>query len=126
MNLIAVNNISILLFFFSSQKFPRLDPSKTLVFLENLVQLVGILVHHLDVGKVEILCYLVECLVTAIATQIDNEENSALKWAEIPKEMSSFFKQQRDLVEKFIDSKLSFHLGYSQIIPWEQELQVTQ
>ena len=99
--------------------------------------------QHLELRQVQVLCHLVECLITAIILQkngidlqdesavlgseIDPDENlsTSFQFTDIPHEMLSLFKNQCGLVEKFFETKLPVHLGYSRITPWNEELQVS-
>ena len=108
-----------------------------MVLLNNLVRLVGNVTHNLKLSQVEVLCRLVECLITAIDLQkkgIDIEHKSAVlkhenepdenlstpyQLTDIP-EMSPLFNEQLELVEKFMNAKLS--KSYAE---WNLELQVS-
>ena len=111
-----------------------------MALLNNLVYLVQNVKQHLKLNQVELLCRLVECLITAIVLQkqgIDlddepgNEKNfdkthSSFQLQEIPKEMFSLLKKQLGFVEDFIQDRLSVHLNdYRNVTEWDQELQVS-
>ena len=101
------------------------------------MRLVGNVTHNLKLSQVEVLCRLVECLITAIDLQkkgIDIEHKSAVlkhenepdenlstpyQLRDIP-EMSPLFNEQLELVEKFMNAKLS--KSYAE---WNLELQVS-
>ena len=124
---------------FSPQQFPKERLQETLVLLKNLVYLVMDVKQHLKLNQVEVLCRLVECLITIIVLQkkgIDLEDEFAnengsdenlstpLQLADIPNEMSSLFEKQCEFVENFINTKLSSFLENSDVTDWNQELQV--
>jgi hypothetical protein len=110
-----------------------------LVLLNNLVRLVGNVTHNLKLSQVEVLCRLVECLITAIDLQkkgIDIEHKSAVlkhenepdenlstpyQLTDIP-EMSPLFNEQLELVEKFMNAKVLCRMSYAE---WNLELQVS-
>ncbi len=98
--------------------------------------------QHLKLNQVEVLCRLVECLITAIVLQkkgIDLQDESAalgnendrndnlstsFKLKDIPKEMSSLLKDQSGFVHKFMSDRLLW-LEKITFEEWDQELQVS-
>jgi hypothetical protein len=128
--------------YFSPEKFPKVRLPETLILLSNLVHLGLNVKYHLELGQVEVLCRLVECLITAIDLQkkgIDIEHKSAVlkhendadenlstpyQLTDIP-EMSQFFKEQFASVEDFMNTRLSVSLQYNGATEWNQELQVS-
>ncbi|CAB4015366.1 zinc finger 3 homolog [Paramuricea clavata] len=117
---------------------------ETLVLLNNLVRLVGNVTQYLKLSQVEVLCRLVECLITAIDLQkkgIDIEYKSTLlehendpgenlstpyQLADIP-EMSPLFKEQLALVEKFMNARLSksFAEWNLELLAWTELLSLS-
>ena len=100
----------------------------------NLVQNVK---QHLKINQVQVLCRLVECLITVIVLQkkgidlqdksvVENENNpknsSSFKLEEIPGKMSHLLRKQRGLVDNFIDTKLTATIKNTN---WDQVLCVS-
>jgi hypothetical protein len=128
---------------FSPEQFPKEQLQKTLVLLNNFVQLVEIVKQHLKLNQVEILCRLVECLITTIVLQkkgidlqdeptvVENENDpdenlsTSLQMTDIPREMSSLLNKQYGFVGRFIDARFSAHLENIRPADWDQELQVS-
>ncbi|CAB4041147.1 Hypothetical predicted protein, partial [Paramuricea clavata] len=126
---------------FSPEHFPQDRLPETLILLNNLVRVVGNVKQHLQLSQVEVLCRLVECLVTAIDLQkkgIDLDNKSALlehendpdenlstpyQLTDIPK-MLEFYKEQYALVYNFMNAKLStIYLENCRDNEWNEELQ---
>ncbi len=122
---------------FSPKEFPKHQVGETLVLLDTLVRLAENIKQHLEFSQVEVLCRLVECLITAIDHQqkgidlenkfaaLEHENNpdeklsTPYKWTDIP-EMLPFFNKQLALVESFMKAKLSYYIA-----EWNLELQVS-
>ena len=127
---------------FSPKQIGKGGMKETLVFIENLVYLVFDVKQHLKLNQVKVFCRLVECLVTAVVHQmkaVDLEEeasatgnendpkktiSTSFELRDIPKEMSSLFKRQVEIVDKFIQDRLPVSIEYCGISQWDQELQV--
>lgn len=125
---------------FSPKQFTKERQQETLVLLNNLVYLVKDVKQHLKLYQVEVLCRLVECLITIIVLQkkgIDNEDESGnenesdenlstpFQLADIPNEVSSLFEKQCEFVENFVNTKLPSFLENSDVTDWKRELQVS-
>jgi hypothetical protein len=129
---------------FSPAKFPKDRLPETLILLNSLVRLAVNLKHYLELSQIEVLCRLVECLITAIDLQkrgIDLENDSVASEREsdpdenlstpyqltdIP-EMSSFFKEQVASVGDFVNMKLSaVYIENCRASEWNQELRVSE
>ena len=128
---------------FSPKQFPKERLQETLVLLNNLVYLVQTEKQNLKLNQVEVLCRLVECLITAIVLQkkgIDLQDESAalgnendrndnlstsFKLKDIPKEMSSLLKEQRGFVHNFMLDKLPLGLENITFTDWDRELLVS-
>jgi hypothetical protein len=100
--------------------------------------------QHLKINQVEVLCRLVECLITVVVLQkkgIDVQDKSAMlanessreengitpfEFDDIPKKMSSLLQKQRDYVDGFIDVQFR-RINVEKCITsqWEQELCVS-
>ena len=61
---------------------------------------------------------------TLSAFSDDRDKKQLCQWDEIPVEMSSLFTKQCESVKEFMNLNLPVFIGSSQIIPWDQELQV--
>ena len=110
-----------------------------MVLLNNFVVLVENVKQHLRLGEVDVLCHLVECLITGIVLQkkgIDLQDKSENRngaddsisepWEstdDFPKEMISLHEKQSAKVDYFLKMKLK-NLEYSRDAEWHQELQV--
>jgi hypothetical protein len=125
---------------FRPENFPEERLKETLVLLDNLVYLVQILKSCLQLTHIQVLCRIVECLITAILLQLketdleatpenenkqDEKTFTSFQLRDIPEKMLTQFKKLCELVEKFLDEKLPVHLGYSRITPWKNELLVS-
>ncbi|CAB4005504.1 Hypothetical predicted protein, partial [Paramuricea clavata] len=124
----------------SPSKCPKYRLPETLILLNSLVRLAVNLTHYLELSQVEVLCRLVECLVTAIDLQkrgIDLENDSVVSERENDSDenlstpyqltdiskMSSFFNEQFAAVDDFMNKKLSaVYLEYCRASEWNQEL----
>ena len=100
-----------------------------MVLLNNLVLLAEILKHYLKLNQVEVLCHLMECLITAIVLQkkgIDIEDESGDEDCldDLPEEMSSVLKKLSGCVTGFIEVKLFRPLEGITDTGWHKELQV--
>ena len=111
-----------------------------MVLLKNFVFLVENVKQHLKLNQVDVLCHLVECLLTGIVLQKkgidlqDESENrngadeSVTELSEstddFPKEMITLQEKQSEKVDYFIRANLKI-LEYSSDAEWRQELQVS-
>ena len=111
-----------------------------MVLLKNFVFLVENVKQHLKLNQVDVLCHLVECLLTGIVLQKkgidlqDESENrngadeSVTELSEstddFPKEMITLQEKQSEKVDYFIRANLKI-LKYSSDAEWRQELQVS-
>ena len=112
-----------------------------MILLENFVFLVDTVKQNLKLNEVDILCRLVECLITGILLQkkgIDPQDksrdsnngadDSITEFSEptddFPEEMLSLQKKQSKKVSSFIDNKLKYREN-SRDEEWHQELQVS-
>ena len=129
--------------YFSPEQFPKEQLQETLVLLNNLVLLVQNVKQHLELNQVEILCRLVECLITTIVLQkkgidfpdepvvLEHENDrdvhlsTSFQLTDIPKEMASFLKTQSGFVDDFLGKKLPGSLTYCKETEWDRELQVS-
>ena len=105
-----------------------------MVLVENVKQ-------NLKLNQVDILCHLVECLITGIVLQMKgigfqdesrngNSSHDSISMPfesldDIPKEMSSLRKKQSELVDKFLTQNLRYFLKDSSKNEWHVELQVS-
>ena len=96
--------------------------------------------QHLKLNQVDVLCHLVECLVTGIVLQkkgIDLQDESENRNGanesvtepsestdDFPKEMITLQEKQSEKVDYFIRANLKI-LEYSSDAEWRQELQVS-
>ena len=128
---------------FSAEQFPKEQLQETLVLLHNLVSLVQNVKQHLKLNQVEILCRLVECLITTIVLQkkgidfpdepvvLEHEHDrevhlsTSFQLTDIPKEMASFLKKQSGFVDDFLGRRLPGNLTNCKDTEWNQELQVS-
>ena len=104
-----------------------------MVLLDTLVRLAENIKQYLELSQVEVLCRLVECLITAIDVQKkgidlvalehgnnpDEKLSTPYKWTDIPA-MLPFFKKQLAFVESFMKARLSYNIA-----EWNLELQVS-
>ena len=100
-----------------------------MVLLDNLGLLGEILKDCLKLEQVEVLCHLMECLVTAIVRQIkgidvEDESSNEVDLDNLPKEMSTVFKKLDGCVAGFVEKKLFQSLEHSPDEQWHRELQV--
>ena len=114
---------------FRPEQYPRERPKETIVLLNNLVLLAEILKNYLQLNEVEVLCRLMECLITAIVlqkkeTNVKDESGNEDDLDDLPEEVSSAFKRLSECVAKFVERKLSQPLEYSTDEKWKKELQV--
>ena len=126
--------------FFSPEQFPKERLEDTLVLLNNLVELVRIVKQHLKINQVQVLCRLVECLITVIVLQkkeidvqdksvVENENSqdeenlTSFTLKEIPNEMSGLLRKQRDFVDDFINKKVIASMKNTS--KWDQEFLVS-
>ena len=129
--------------YFSPNEFLDDRLQETTVLLDSLLHLAKNVKQHLKLNQVELVCRLVECLVTVIvlhkkgtdlqeeSTVLKNESSSdrslstSFKLEDVSNEMSLFWKKQFQLVEDFMVSKLSYSLEYTKFNEWCLELQVS-
>ena len=100
-----------------------------MVLLDNLGFLAEILKCYLKLDQVEVLCHLMECLVTAIVRQIkgiavEDESSNEVDLDNLPKEISTVFKKLDGCVAGFVEKKAFQSLEYSTDERWHRELQV--
>ena len=128
-------------FFCSPVQYPKERQPETMVLLNNFVVLVENVRQNLKLNQVDILCHLVDCLITGIVLQMkgiglqDESGNGSSSHdsismpfeslGDIPKEMSSLCKKQSELVDKFLTKNLRSPLKYSRKEEWDEELQVS-
>lgn len=110
-----------------------------MVLLNNFVFLIENVKQHLKLNQVDVLCHLVECLITGIVLQKkgidlqdesgnrngadDNNTDPSESTDDFPKEMISLQEKQSKKVDYFINANLE-SLEYSNDAVWHQELQV--
>ena len=128
-------------FCFSPAEYPKERQQETMVLLNNFVVLVENVKQHLKINEVDVLCHLVECLITGIVLQMkgiglqdesgnENSSHDCISMPfesldDIPKEMSSLHKKQSESVDKFLNINLRSYLEYSTDMEWHQELLVS-
>ena len=124
----------------SPVRYPKDRQPETMVLLKNFVFLVENVKQHLKLNQVDVLCHLVECLVTGIVLQkkgIDLQDESENRNGadesvtepsestdDFPKEMITLQEKQSEKVDYFIRANLKI-LEYSSDAEWRQELQVS-
>ena len=126
----------------SPVRYPKDRQPETMVLLNNFVFLVENVKQHLKLNQVDVLCHLVECLITGIVLQkkgIDLQDESENRNGaddsvteasestdDFPKEMIALQEKQSEKVDYFFERKLiNKILEYSSIAEWRQELQVS-
>ena len=115
--------------FFRPEHYPKERLPETMVLLDNLGLLAEILNGYLKLHQVEVLCHLVECLVTAMVLQIkgidvEDESSNEVDLDNLPKQMSTVFKKLDGSVAGFVEKKLFQSLEHSTDEQWHMELQV--
>ena len=101
-----------------------------MLLLDNLVSLAELLKYYIKLDQVDVLCHLMECLATAILRQkkgIDFQHKSSNDedFDDLPKQMSTVFKELDESVASFVDRNLLKPLEYITDKQWHEELQVT-